>query len=67
VNFDLGSIKNLSTRVTKLDKTQHKINDICKRLMSCINIYGFGGNFAYHSRNMLFEFCFSKINPKYFA
>ena len=60
VSFDLGSMKNLSTRVTELDKTQHKISGICRRFMSCINIYGFGGNFVYHSSNMLFEFCVFK-------
>jgi len=60
VSFNLGSMKNLSTRVTKLHKTQHKVSGICRRLISCINIYGFGGNFVYHSSNMLFEFCVFK-------
>ena len=31
VSFDLGSMKHLSTRVTKLDQTQHKVRGICGR------------------------------------
>ena len=38
VSFDLGSMKNLSTVITKLDKTQHKISCICRRFMPSIDM-----------------------------
>ena len=42
VSFDLGSMKYLSTGVTDLDQTQHKVRGICGRFLSCINTYGLG-------------------------
>ena len=44
VSFDLGSMKNLSTVITGLGKTQHKISCICRRFM---NMYGFGGHLIF--------------------
>ena len=44
VSFDLESMKNLSTGVTKLDQTQHKVRGICGKyfFLSCMSIYGLG-------------------------
>ena len=67
VSFDLGSMKNLSTGVTKLDQTQHKVRGICGRFLSCMNTYGLGRFLYIIQGTCYFEFCFVKINPKYFA
>jgi hypothetical protein len=60
VSFYLGGMKPLSIGVTRVDQTQHKVIGIYGRFLSCMNIYGLGRYFKFHSKNMLFEFCFVK-------
>ena len=67
VSFDLGSMKYLSTGVTKFDRTQHKVRGICGRFLSCMNTYGLGRFLYIIQGTRYFKFCFIKINSKYFA
>ena len=38
VSFDLGSMKNLSTVIAELDKTQHKISCVCGWFMPTMDM-----------------------------
>ena len=67
MSFDLGSIKHLSTGVTKLNQTQHKVRGICGKFLSCMIIYGHG-RYLYVIQGTCYSvFYFCKIIPKYFA
>jgi hypothetical protein len=64
---DLGSMKHLSTGVTELDQTQHKVRGICGWFCherSYMALVGIWTSFKEHA---IFDFCFVKINPKFFA
>jgi hypothetical protein len=62
VSFDLGSMKNLSIGVTKLDQTQYKVRGIFGRFLSCMNTYGLGRYLYILQGTCHFEF-FCKDKP----
>jgi len=66
VSFDLRSMKNLSTVIAELDKTQHKKSCVCRWLMPTMDM-ALVGHLTLTKGTCYLHFDFQGVNPKYFT